>query len=276
MSIPVELAYDVTGAANGPDVVLSHSLGTTRAIWESQIAALAGERRVISYDHRGHGASAVPPGPYALEELGGDALALLDRLEITRTSWIGISLGGMVGIWLAAHAPERIDRLTVICSSAYAPPPEPWVQRAAAVRAAGSTSPIADTVLSRWFSDSYAATHQTVVDRAGALLHATPAEGYAGCCAVLERLDLRDDLVHIAAPTLVISAAEDLALPPEHGRAIAAAIPGARFELLAHGAHLANIERADAVNQLVIDHLAAPPSPGAENPATAASGRHDG
>lgn len=276
MSGPVELDYQIAGRPDGAGVVLSHSLGTTREIWEPQLAVLAAAQRVISYDHRGHGAAPVPDGPYAIEDLGADVLALLDRLEIVRASWIGISLGGMVGIWLAAHAPERINRLTVICSSAITSDPGPWVERAAVVRAAGSTSPIAEAVVSRWFSESYAATHSMVVERAEALLRATPAEGYAGCCAVLERLDLREDLARVTAPTLVISAAEDMALPPEHGRAIAAGIPGARFELLTRGAHLANIERADAVNQLIIDHLAASPSPGVADSGAAASGRHDG
>jgi 3-oxoadipate enol-lactonase len=277
MSVPVELDHEIAGALGGSPVVLSSSLGTNRAMWEPQLAALSGRHRVISYDHRGHGASPVPPGPYAIDDLGSDVLALLDRLAIERTSWVGVSLGGMVGLWLAAFAPERIERLVVICSAAYAPPASAWVERAAAVRAAGTTATIADAVVARWFTPDFASSEPASVARARAMLVATPAEGYAGCCAVLERLDLRSALGTIGAPTLVISAAGDTALPPERSREIAAGIPGARLEPLPRGAHLASIEEATSVNGLIIDHLAALPSPGAADSGLAAgSGRRDG
>jgi 3-oxoadipate enol-lactonase len=255
MSAPVDLHCELDGAPDADAIVLASSLGTAVAMWEPQRAWLASEHRVIAYDHRGQGSSPVPPGPYQLEDLGSDVIALLDRLEVAHTDWCGISLGGMVGMWLAANAPERIDRLVVIASSAYAPPALPWIERAEAVRAAGSTEVIADAIIERWFTPEFARAEPEVVGRARGLLVATPAEGYAGCCAVLERLDLREDLPRIKAPTLVISAAGDTALPPEHGRAIAAAIPAARFALI-DGAHLVSIENPVPVNRLIREHLA--------------------
>jgi 3-oxoadipate enol-lactonase len=252
----VELHHVLDGPPEGSPLVLASSLGTTHAMWEPQRAALSAAHRLIRYDHRGHGASPAPPGDYSIEQLGADAIALLDRLEISATAWCGASFGGMVGLWLAINAPARIERLVVICSSAYAPPPSRWLERAAAVRAAGSTAAVADAVLARWFTAGFAASSPQAVEPVAAMLRATPAEGYAGCCAAIASLDLREGLPRIAAPTLVISAAQDTALPPEHGRAIADAVPGARFELITQAAHLASIEQAGAVNRLISDYLA--------------------
>ena len=115
---PIDVSYDITGPDDGPVLVLSNSLGSTTAMWDPQVPALAERLRVVRYDHRGHGGSPVPPGPYALADLGADALALLDRLGLERVHWCGLSLGGMVGMWLAINAPERIDRLVLCCTSA--------------------------------------------------------------------------------------------------------------------------------------------------------------
>jgi 3-oxoadipate enol-lactonase len=256
---PVDLAYSIDGPPDGPPLVLSSSLGTTRAMWEPQ-RSLAERHRVVSYDHRGHGASPSVPGDYSIEDLAGDAIALLDRLAIARTAWCGISLGGMVGLWLAIAAPERISSLIVISSSAHAPPASRWLERAAAVRAAGSTAVVADAVLARWFTPEFVQSSPQVVERAGAMLHAAPAEGYAGCCAAVGGLDLRSGLERIGAPTLVIAAALDTALPPEHGRAIAERVPRARFELIAHAAHIASMEQPEQVNRLIHEHLAGVPA----------------
>ena len=164
----------------------------------------------------------------------------------------------MIGMWLAAHAPERIAKLVVICSSAHLAPPQAWAERAAAVRDAGSVAAVSDAVLERWFTSDYRREHPEVTAWVEAMLHACPPEGYAGCCGVLERLDLRGELALIRAPTLVIAAAEDPSTPPAHSEAIAAAVAGAELEVLPQGAHLAAIERADEVAALILRHLEAP------------------
>src|SRR5205085_944703 len=189
--------------------------------WEPQVPALGRTHRVVRYDMRGHGGSPVPPSPYTIADLGGDVVALLDRLGIERASLVGVSLGGMVSMWLAANRPERIDRL-VLCSTApYLGPPEAWAERAALVLDEGAEA-VADAVVARWFSAEYAAAHPDVVGAVRADLAATPAEGYAACCGALEHMDLRADLARIAAPTLVIVGADDPVTTPALMRPIAA------------------------------------------------------
>ena len=161
----------------------------------------------------------------------------------------------MVGLWLAAHAPERIERLVCICSSAHLPPPQAWADRADAVRAAGSVAVIADGVLERWFTPAYAQSHPDAIAWVGAMLRSSSPRGYAACCGTIERLDLRCDLESITAPTLAVGAVGDLAIPPAHSEAIAAGVPGARLEMLAHGAHLAAVECAGEVAELIERHL---------------------
>jgi 3-oxoadipate enol-lactonase len=161
-------------------------------------------------------------------------------------------------MWLAAHAPERVERL-VLCCTAAAMPPETWVERAATVRARG-TGAIADAVVSRWFTPAFAEREPATVARMRSMVAATPAEGYAACCAAIERMDLRPDLGAIRAPTLVIAGRDDPATPPEDGERIAEAVPGARLEVVADAAHLASFEQADEVTRLVLDHLEASPT----------------
>jgi 3-oxoadipate enol-lactonase len=249
------LGYELGGPEHAPVLVLSNSMGTTMAMWDEQQGPLAERMRVLRYDHRGHGASEVPPGPYRIEQLGADVLDLLDDLGLERVSFCGLSLGGMVGMWLAASAPERIDRLALCCTSAKVDADAYW-QRAAKVRAAG-TSSVVDDVVARWFTPAFRRTASETVDRAVAMLLATPDEGYAGCCEALTTMDLRADLPAISAPTLVIAGGDDPATPPPHAEAIVAAIAGARLEVVADAAHLANIEQPQRVTRLLVDHFTA-------------------
>jgi 3-oxoadipate enol-lactonase len=251
----VELHHTFAGPQDAGVVVLSNSLGTTLAMWEPQAAALARGHRVLRYDLRGHGDSSVPEAPYSIADLGSDLLALLDRTGIARASLFGVSLGGMVSMWVAAHAPERVDRLILCSTSAVMGPPESWTERAALVRREG-TAAVADAVVARWFTRAFAAAQPDVVARIRGQLAATPAEGYAGCCEAIREMDQRPDLPAIAAPTLVIAAEGDPSTPPAHARTIAGLIPGARLEVLDRGAHLVNVEAPDVVNPLVLAHLA--------------------
>jgi 3-oxoadipate enol-lactonase len=250
----VEVAFTVDGPSGAPTVVLSNSLGSTPAMWDPQFPALAERFRVVRYDHRGHGRSPVPDGPYDLDDLGADVLALLDRLELERVHWCGLSLGGMVGMWMAINTPERIDRLVLCCTSARLGPPEMWADRAATVRAHGVDA-IADAGIERWLSPGFIAREPDTAVRIRAMLAGTPAEGYAACCGVIERMDLLDRLGEITAPTLVVAAAQDPATPPEHGERIAASIPGARIEVIEDAAHLAAVEQSDAITELIAGHL---------------------
>ena len=250
-----ELNYVCDGVSGAPALVLGGSLGTKLAMWQPQLPALSERLRVIRYDHRGHGGSPVEPGPYTIDELGGDVLAILDRLELGRVSYCGLSLGGMVGMWLAINAPARIERLVLICTSAYLPPAEGWTQRAATVREAGSPEAVAQAVIARWFTDAFARARPDVVARHRAMIADTSAEGYAGCCEAIAVMDLRPRLPRIVAPTLVIGAQQDPSTPPEHARTIAAGIPGTRLAILDPAAHLSSVDRSAEVTQLIVDHL---------------------
>jgi 3-oxoadipate enol-lactonase len=253
----VELHVEIDGPDDGPPLVLGDSLGTTLAMWEPQLPALTRTHRVIRFDHRGHGGSPAPPGPYAIDDLGGDVVALLDRLGLERVSYVGLSLGGMVGQWLAINAPERVARLVLVSTSAHMPPAQGWHDRAAAVREAGTTAAVADAVLGRWFTPEFGEQQPRVVAAYREMVAASPADGYAACCEAIADLDLRDALGRIAAPTLVLAGAQDPSTPPPHAQTIADGVPGARLEVLDPGAHLLNVERADDVTRLIRDHLEA-------------------
>src|SRR3984885_6658167 len=225
-------------------------------MWQTQAAALGPHFCTLCYDIRGHGRSPVPPGPYSIDDLGSDLVALLDRLGIERPSLCGLSIGGMISMWVAAHAPERVNRLVLCSTSALLGPRESWLERAATVRARGVEA-VADAVLERWFTPAFTQAHPEVIERMRAELIPTPREGYAGCCEAIAAMDLTPELPSIRAPTLVISAAQDPATPPEHGRRIAELIPGARFELVDGAAHIANVEQADVVTALIDGFLTA-------------------
>lgn len=248
------LAYEVFGPEGAPPLLMGGSLGTAMAMWDRQLP-LATQFRLIRFDHRGHGASPVPPGPYGIADLGRDALELMDRLGIERASYCGLSIGGMVGMWLAVNASERIDKLILMSTAAQVSPPTPYQERALAVREAGSPEIVADTVVGGWFTPEYAASNPELVARHRAMVAATSAEGYASCCEAIAAHDVRSDLPGISAPTLVIAGALDPSIPAVFGQQIAAAIPGATFKLLDPGAHLVSVERANEVNRLIADFL---------------------
>lgn len=250
----VELHYTVDGRPEAPVFVLGPALGTTTELWRGQISGLSEQLRVIRYDHRGHGESPVPPGPYSLADLGGDVLALLDRLGLERVHLGGMSLGGMVSMWVAANAPGRVDRLVLMCTAARLGPPEMWTERAAVARTEGVEA-LADGALARWVPDGFARARPDVVAELRAMLTATPAEGYAGCCAAIEHMDLEPDLPRIEAETLVIAGLADQATPPSHAERIAAGILNARLELIGGAAHLANVARPELITELITGFL---------------------
>lgn len=248
------LHHEIAGPADAHVLLMGGSLGTTLEMWHGQ-RPLADRFRVVTFDHRGHGRSASPPGPYEIADLGRDVLELMDALGVERASYCGLSIGGMVGMWLGAHASSRIDHLVLMCTAAHMPPASAWRERAATVLAAGSPEPIADTVVERWLTPVFAAAHPDIRARLRTMLVSSDAEGYAACCGAIERMDLRTDLRRIAAPTLVISGAGDLATPVDRQALIAAGIGGSRHEVVDPGAHVVAVERPDAVNALIEEFL---------------------
>jgi 3-oxoadipate enol-lactonase len=248
----VDVAYREAGPADAPVVVLSNSLGATRGMWDPQVPALAERFRVVTYDTRGHGESPSPSGEYTIDDLTDDVVALLDRLGVERAHVAGLSLGGMTALRLAAREPGRVLGLAVLCSSAK-PEWQGFLDRAVAVRSSG-TAPLAGPIASRWLTPAYAAEHPDLVARLEAMIVGADDEGYASCCEAVGRLDLREDLGRITAPTLVVSGSEDPALPPEHQRVIADGIAGAEL-LTVEAAHLANLERTLEVTGALLAHF---------------------
>jgi 3-oxoadipate enol-lactonase len=249
----VEVHAVVEGPADAPVLLLSNSLGADLAMWDPQVPALTELFRVVRYDTRGHGRSPVPEGDSTIDDLADDVVALLDRLEVPAAHVAGLSIGGMTALRLAVREPQRVRTLAVLCSSAYTGNEQSWRDRAHTVRTEG-TGVIADAVISRWLTPGYAAANPDLIARLRATFAAHPDEGYASCCVVIAGMDQRADLSRITAPTLVVSGAEDAALPPEHQRAIADGIPGARLLNLSPAAHLANIEQARQVTDALIAH----------------------
>ena len=251
---PIDVNYREDGPPGAPVLVLSHALGLSMAMWDPQVAPLSRAFRVVRYDHRGHGGSPVPAGRYRIEDLGRDVLRLIDRLALERVAFCGLSLGGMVGLWLAANAPERVDRLVVCCAAARMPRPNDYAERAKLVRAQGMDA-IADRVIGRWFTPAFLTRRPDAVAGIKALLLATPPEGYAATCEALAAMDLLDDLPRIVASTRVIAAAEDQSTPPEQSQEIARRIPGAELVVIPDAAHLANVEQPEAITDQILDHV---------------------
>lgn len=250
-----KIAYDFRRVDGRPVLVLSPSLGTTMALFEPQIEALADRYSVLRYDPRGHGQSQAFAGAYSMDRLGRDAVALLDHLDIQRAHFVGVSLGGMVGQWLGYRAPERMLRLVLANTSAYMGPPENWATRIAAVSEQGASA-IADAVIERWFTPEFRAMHPARVDRARAMLVRTDPLGYAGCCAAIRDMDLRPTTELIGVPTLVIAGRQDPATPLDHARFLAGHVPGATLVEL-DAAHLANLEQPYAFNCALAEFLEA-------------------
>lgn len=250
-----DLAFRSDGPDDAPPLVLLNSIGSTTEVWTPALAPLLEQFRVIRIDHPGHGASpTAPPGAHlTLAGIGAGVVNVLDRLSVERAHLAGISLGGMVSMWLAAHHPERVARLALVCTSAYLPPAQGWLDRAALVRAEGM-APVAQTSVGRWLTPHLAARDEELVARVGAMVTSVDAESYAQCCEVIAAMDQRADLGRIAAPTLVVVGDQDPATPQPHGELIASAITGARLEVLADTAHIPTLEHPGALAALLLEH----------------------
>lgn len=248
-----KLNYRLDGPAEAPVLLLSNSLGTDISLWDPQLPALSQKFRVLRYDTRGHGGSSATPGAYTLDQLGGDAVALLDKLGIARAHVAGVSLGGMTAQWLAANAPERVNKIVPCFTSAHIGNADMWNQRIAAIQAKGMVA-VTEGVLERWFTPDYHKAEPQVIERFRQMLLGMPPAGYCSAIAAVRDMDLRSSLGRIKAPTLVISGRGDLSTPPAQGEAIAAGIPGARFALV-DAAHIGNVEAAEAVTKLLLEFL---------------------
>ncbi|TMJ21470.1 MAG: 3-oxoadipate enol-lactonase [Alphaproteobacteria bacterium] len=247
------LNVSVEGRDGGPTLMLSNSLGCTLQMWEPQMKALTQLFRVIRYDRRGHGKSSVPAGPYSMERFGRDVLAILDDLNIEKVHWCGLSMGGMVGQWLGANAPERLGKIILSNTSCYYPDPTNWLNRITAVKQGGIAA-VADTVIATWLSTDFREREPQITANVKAMLIASPVAGYLACCEALSTLDQRDLLPRIKSPTLVIAGRHDMATPIAAGELIRSKVPGASLTIL-DAAHISNVEQPHAFTDAVVGFL---------------------
>ena len=249
----VSISYSIDGPDDGPVLLLSNSIGSTRDLWARQVDAFSRSFRLIRYDTRGHGRSSVPPGDYSIDQVGRDVLAILDDAGVTAANVCGLSLGGITAMWLGIHAPHRVSRLILANTAARIGSVMSWTERAALVRE-GGMSAVADRAMLTWFSQEFREREPDIVQSFHTMLSGCSPEGYLGCCAALRDADLRDAIATIRCPTLVITGAHDVATTPEQAAFIADHIAGARLVTL-DSAHLSNVARANEFNAAVLDFL---------------------
>jgi 3-oxoadipate enol-lactonase len=245
--------YTIDGRDDAPAVLLLHSLGTSHALWDEQLPALVDRFRLIRYDTRGHGKSTAPPGEFTIEQLGRDALAVLDGAGADKAAVCGVSIGGLTSVWLGQHAAPRVTRLVLANTAARIGTPEIWSDRIRFVRENGIEI-TAEHAMLRWFTDEFRAQHAEVVARYLAIARSCPLESYLGACAALRDTDLRRDLHRVIAPTLVVAGSEDVSTTVADGAYLRDNIPNARMEVL-DAAHLSNVGRPAEFTALLDEFL---------------------
>jgi 3-oxoadipate enol-lactonase len=252
----IQMEYVLSGKQDAPIIMMSHSLGTTLALWEYQLEALAPHFLVLRYDTRGHGGSQATDGAYTLEQLGSDAVSLLDVLGVERIHWVGISMGGMIGQELALNHPDRLLSLT-LCDTAAALPPEAqplWQERIEMARNKGLGSLVEGT-LERWFTPAFLAKNPPQVEHIRRQFLATSVAGYIGCSEAIRGLNYLDRLPGIQLPTLIIVGEDDPGTPVAVSEAIQERIASSRLVVLPQAAHLSNVEQSQPFNQALLGFL---------------------
>ena len=250
----VELAHRVDGSPDAPAVFLAPSLGTTWEMWDELADRLSSTYRVVRFDTRGHGRSPVPAGPWTVEDLADDVLALADDLGVQRFGFVGLSLGGAIGQLLALRSPSRLTAVALCCTVPTFGDPATWVERASLVRSQGMAV-LAEPTKGRWFTAGFRAEHPDRVDRMIAMITAVDPEGYASCCEALAGFDVRDRLGDITTPTRVVAGAQDPVATVAGCEQLAAAVPGADLVVIEDASHIANVAQPEAFHRAVAEHL---------------------
>jgi 3-oxoadipate enol-lactonase len=255
----IETNYEIHGAEGAPWLTFSHSLACSLRIWDGQVAELKDRFRILLYDTRGHGGSEAPKGSYTLEMLAEDLKQLLDYLKIKKTSYVGLSMGGMIGQTLVLKEPGLFDRV-VLADTGHAQTPETlkqWDERIKTAETKGM-QPLVQGTLERWFTAPFRETKPEVVKKIADLIQSTPVPGYAGCCHAIAKLNTTARLKEIKRPVLAIAGEQDAAAPGT--RHIGETVPGAKLVMIPQAAHIANIERPEAFNRALRDFLSSPAS----------------
>lgn len=251
-----ELNVRLEGPVDAPVLVLSNSLGTDLHMWDVEALAFSEHFRVLRYDTRGHGGSSVTPGPYSIEQLGRDVLAMVDALGIDRFAFCGLSMGGLIGQWLGINAGERLTHLVVCNTAAKIGTEEAWNERIDTVLKGGEQTmrDMRDASIARWFTPTFAEQQPAQTQRITQMIAGTSPEGYAANCAAVRDADYREQLGAIKVPTLIVCGSQDPVTTPEHGRYMQARIEGAELVEF-EAAHLSNVEAGEAFTQRVLEFL---------------------
>jgi len=244
---------EITGDEHAPALMLSNSLGTNLHMWDDQVPEFSKHFRVVRYDRRGHGQSGVPKGPYSMERFGRDVISVLDELEIEKTNWCGLSMGGMVGQWLGANAPDRVDKLVLSNTNYNYADKAPWNDRIKFVQEKGLAQ-LVDPNMERWFTKDFRARAPETIARMKEIFLTTEVPGYVACCEAIRDMNFTASNPSIGAPTLVIVGKQDPATPPAAGEAIAKQIKGAKLAAL-DAAHISNMEQPKLYTETVLDFL---------------------
>jgi 3-oxoadipate enol-lactonase len=250
----IRIHYEVEGS--GPWLVLSHSLACAIGMWDEQWAVLKSRYRVLRFDTRGHGSSEVPPGGYTLGQMADDLHGLLAAVGVDRPHFVGLSMGGMIGMTYALAHPG-VFRSLVLCDTTSRFPPEAgplWADRIRIATTQG-LEPLVEPTLKRWFTEGYLAQRPPVVDEVARMIRATPPIGYAGCCHAIPKIDTTDRLREIRCPIQVIVGEQDAGTPVAMSRAIHEAAPGSELVILPDASHLSNLQQPEAFNRALLDFL---------------------
>jgi 3-oxoadipate enol-lactonase len=249
----VAIYVQIEGPERAPVLILSNSLGTTLDMWAPQVGPFTQHFRLVRFDRRGHGRSGLPPGPYSMEQLGRDVLAIMDGIGIKKANWCGLSMGGMEGMWLGANAPERFERMVLSNTSSHFPDKMGWNDRLALVKDKGVPA-FAAPNMERWFTKGFREREPQAIARMQEMFAATPLDGYIACGSAVRDMDHRELLPKIKVPTLVVIGRHDPATTPEAGEYIYSNIPGATRAVL-DAAHISNIEAPQQFNDAVLGFL---------------------
>ncbi|AEI81205.1 3-oxoadipate enol-lactonase//4-carboxymuconolactone decarboxylase [Cupriavidus necator N-1] len=247
------LFYTVDGPDSAPAILFSNSLGTDHTMWEPQAAALAGRFRVVRYDTRGHGRSTAPGDAFTVAQLGQDVIAILDALGIEQAVFCGLSMGGLTGMWLGIHAPQRFSHIVLANTAAKIGNADGWNTRIDTVLREGMAVMVAPSV-ERWFTPGFAATAERALDGLRDVLAGLDPRGYAANCAAVRDADFRESVASIQVPVLVIAGSQDPSTPAQEGRELADAIPGARFVELP-AAHISSFEQPGRFTAALLDFV---------------------
>ena len=253
----VETNYEIHGKKDAPWLTFSHSLACSLRMWDGQVAELKDRFQILLYDTRGHGGSEAPKGPYTLDMLAEDLKQLLDSLKIKRTSYVGLSMGGMIGQTLVLKEPGLFDRV-VLADTGHAQTPETlkqWDERIKTAETKGM-EPLVQPTIERWFTKDFRNT--PAAKQIADLIRSTPVPGYVGCCQAIAKLNTTARLKDIKRPVLAIAGDQDAAAPGT--RYIGENVPGAKLVMIPQAAHIANIERPEAFNRALREFLSSPAS----------------